>query len=96
MEASTLLSAIARRVGDGRWGDAAGSTATALRPLLHHLFAWPSVMRLAGSLLIGTLLGKAGTAPMASVFVAPFNGIPALYLLELGQPPALAQAQALG
>ena len=85
MEAPALLSAIAiaRRAGCTGTGATAG-TPTAWRPLLHDVFAGPSVMLLAGGLLIGALLGEAGTAPLAPVFVAPFKGILALYLLELG------------
>lgn len=78
MEAPALLSAIviARRTGP--------AASTAWRPLLHDVFAGPSVMLLAGGLVMGAFLGEAGTAPLAPVFVTPFKGVLALYLLELG------------
>ena len=43
-----------------------------------------NVLLLAGGLLIGTVMGEAGTAPIAPVFMAPFKGVLALFLLELG------------
>jgi hypothetical protein len=37
-----------------------------------------------GGLLIGAVAGEAGTAPIKAVFVDPFKGVLALFLLELG------------
>ena len=50
----------------------------------HDVFFGKSVLLLAGGLLIGTVMGEAGTAPIAPVFMAPFKGVLALFLLELG------------
>ncbi|MGE0430077.1 MAG: sodium-dependent bicarbonate transport family permease [Hydrogenophaga sp.] len=77
MEAPALLSAIflARRGGAGPidW-----------RHLSRDVLAGPSVMLLAGGLVIGAFMGEAGTAPLKPVFVDPFKGVLALFMLELG------------
>ncbi len=77
MEAPALLSAIflARRGGAGPvdW-----------RHLSRDVLAGPSVMLLAGGLAIGAVMGEAGTAPLKAVFVDPFKGVLALFMLELG------------
>jgi uncharacterized protein len=52
--------------------------------LAHDVFLGKSVLLLAGGLLIGAFMGEAGTAPIAPVFTAPFKGVLALFLLELG------------
>ena len=50
----------------------------------HDVFLGKSVLLLAGGLVIGAVMGEAGTAPIAPVFMAPFKGVLALFLLELG------------
>lgn len=50
----------------------------------HDVFFGKSVLLLAGGLVIGAVMGEAGTAPIAPVFMAPFKGVLALFLLELG------------
>jgi hypothetical protein len=52
--------------------------------LVHDVLFGKSVLLLAGGLLIGALAGDAGVAPIAAVFVVPFKGVLALFLLELG------------
>jgi hypothetical protein len=54
------------------------------RELGHDVFLGKSVLLLAGGLLIGAVMGEVGTAPIAPVFLAPFKGLLALFLLELG------------
>lgn len=54
------------------------------RELAHDVFFGKSVLLLAGGLVIGAVMGEAGTAPIAPVFTAPFKGVLALFLLELG------------
>jgi uncharacterized protein len=57
---------------------------TAWGDLAHDVFFGKSVLLLAGGLLIGALAGEAGTAPIQAVFIDPFKGVLALFLLELG------------
>jgi uncharacterized protein len=54
------------------------------RELAHDVFLGKSVLLLTGGLIIGTVMGEAGTAPIAPVFLVPFKGLLALFLLELG------------
>ncbi len=85
MEAPGIVSGIllarlaARRAGgEGtraavRWGE-----------LAHDVFLGKSVLLLAGGLLIGAVMGEAGTAPIKPLFTDLFKGVLALFLLELG------------
>jgi uncharacterized protein len=54
------------------------------RELAHDVLFGKSVLLLAGGLVIGAIAGEAGTAPIKAVFVDPFKGVLALFLLELG------------
>jgi hypothetical protein len=73
-----------------RWGLRRASTEAAAAPagawgtLAHDVLFGKSVLLLAGGLLIGTVAGEAGTKPIEAVFVTPFKGVLALFLLELG------------
>ena len=77
MEAPGLVAGIllARRAeaGPTRWG-----------ALAHEVLLGKSVLLLAGGLLIGAVAGDAGVAPIQAVFLDPFKGVLALFLLELG------------
>ncbi len=57
----------------GRWGE-----------LAHDVLFGKSVLLLLGGLAIGGVAGVAGTEPLRAVFVEPFKGVLALFLLELG------------
>jgi hypothetical protein len=61
-------------------GDLGGS----LRNALHEAIFGRSVLLLVGSLAIGFLCGTRGLDATAGFFVTPFQGILALFLLELG------------
>lgn len=52
--------------------------------LAHDVFLGKSVLLLIGGLVIGAVAGEAGTAPIKAVFIDPFKGVLALFLLELG------------
>lgn len=76
--AGILLARLGAQGSDGQaqrvnWGE-----------LAHDVFFGKSVLLLAGGLVIGAVMGEAGTAPIAPVFMAPFKGVLALFLLELG------------
>ncbi len=54
------------------------------RQLLHELFASKGILLLVGGLAIGLLSGKKGYEQVGPFFDAPFRGVLALFLLELG------------
>ena len=52
--------------------------------LLHEVLLGKSILLLAGGLVIGALAGVEGSRPLEPVFIEPFKGVLALFLLELG------------
>lgn len=89
MEAPGLVAGILL----ARWGAQAGGAAAGRRQatgagslgaLAHDVFFGKSVLLLLGGLAIGAVAGEAGTAPIEAVFIDPFKGVLALFLLELG------------
>lgn len=68
-----ILLARLSRLNEIRWGT-----------LLHEVLFGKSVLLLLGGLLIGAVAGVEGTRPIEAVFIAPFKGVLALFLLELG------------
>lgn len=61
-----------------------GQAAVNWKELAHDVFLGKSVLLLVGGLVIGAVMGESGTAPIKNVFVDPFKGVLALFLLELG------------
>ncbi len=80
MEAPGLIAGILL----ARLGSGAGAARINWKELAHDVFLGKSVLLLVGGLLIGALMGEAGTEPIRNVFVDPFKGVLALFLLELG------------
>ena len=62
----------------------AGKAAGGMGTVLHEALLGRSVFLLLGGLLVGFLTGKRGYETTAPFFVAPFQGIVALFLLEMG------------
>ncbi len=79
MEAPGLVTAIFL----ARWPRRSGES-TPWKELGHDVFLGKSVLLLVGGLAIGAALGESGLASMKAVFVDPFRGVLALFLLELG------------
>lgn len=85
MEAPGLVAGILLvRLGQRAAPDGRARRATAWGALAHDVFFGKSVLLLAGGLTLGALAGDAGVAPIAPVFLEPFKGVLALFLLELG------------
>ena len=87
MEAPGLVAGIllARwSAGRGPAGAASSAARGGLGALAHDVFFGKSVLLLLGGLAIGAIAGDAGTAPIKAVFIDPFKGVLALFLLELG------------
>lgn len=86
MESPAIIVGIllGKSAGGGRqssWGPAA-------RAALRDALVGRSVLLLVGSLLIGTLCGPRGMAGVEGFFVTPFQGVLALFLLEMGMVAA--------
>ncbi len=79
MEAPGLVTAIFL----ARWPRQRGDK-TPWKELGHDVFLGKSVLLLVGGLAIGAAFGQEGLAGMKAVFVDPFRGVLALFLLELG------------
>jgi hypothetical protein len=62
------------------------------KTLLHEALLGRSVLLLVGGLVVGSLCGKAGMEKVGPFFVTPFQGVLALFLLEMG----LVAGQRLG
>jgi len=85
MEAPGLVAGILlARWGARRAAASGAGTAAKWRELAHDVLFGKSVLLLLGGLAIGAVAGAAGTAPIEAVFVDPFKGVLALFLLELG------------
>ncbi len=83
MEAPGLVAGILL----ARWGaqgEAGERKPTRWGALAHDVLFGKSVLMLMGGLAIGAIAGEAGTAPIKAVFIDPFKGVLALFLLELG------------
>ena len=93
MEAPGLVAGIvlARAAASGSGNTTRVATASGVstsqsnwRTLAHDVLFGKSVLLLLGGLVIGAVAGVDGTAPIKAVFIDPFKGVLALFLLELG------------
>ena len=80
MEAPGLIAGILL----ARWSLRADGQSTRWGELAHDVLFGKSVLLLLGGLVIGAVAGVEGTAPIKAVFIDPFKGVLALFLLELG------------
>ena len=82
MEAPGLVAGIVL----ARWAQRGASSGhrAAWGELAHDVFFGKSVLLLLGGIAIGAAAGVEGTAPIKAVFIDPFKGVLALFLLELG------------
>jgi hypothetical protein len=83
MEAPGLVAGILlARMGAAR--EARGAPRGSRGALLHDVLFGKGVLLLVGGLAIGAVAGEAGVQPIRAVFIDPFKGVLALFLLELG------------
>ena len=61
-----------------------GAVGSTLRGVVHEALFGRSVLLLLGSLVVGFLCGPAGLEKVGPFFVTPFQGVLALFLLEMG------------
>ena len=84
MEAPGLVAGILLARAAARRSAGDNGPRTGWGELLHDVMLGKSVLLLLGGLAIGALAGTEGTAPIKAVFIDPFKGVLALFLLELG------------
>jgi hypothetical protein len=76
-----VLGRLARIHDRGGKPDAAGAS---LHDVIQEAFFGRSVLLLVGALAVGALCGPSGMAKVGPFFVTPFQGVLALFLLEMG------------
>jgi uncharacterized protein len=81
MEAPAIIVAIYLAMRSMQGGE---TKPGALKKLLHELLTGKGILLLLGGLVIGLLCGKKGFEQVAPFFDAPFKGVLALFLLEVG------------
>ena len=81
MEAPAIIVAVFLAM---RKSDDANSRAVGFSHLLHDLLTGKGIILLLGGLVIGLVCGKKGFDQVAPLFDAPFKGVLALFLLEVG------------
>ncbi len=84
MEAPGLVAGILLARAAARRSAGGNGLRTGWGELLHDVMFGKSVLLLLGGLAIGAIAGTEGTAPIKAVFIDPFKGVLALFLLELG------------
>jgi uncharacterized protein len=87
MEAPAIISGVlllrfARRGANAAEMAACGDRS--LRGVLHEAFTDKSVVLLVGAMIAGAVSGNAGSEATKPFFIAPFQGLLALFLLEMG------------
>ncbi len=61
-----------------------GGAGISLRAAVHEVIFGRSIFLLVGALIVGVLCGETGMQKVGPFFVAPFQGVLALFLLEMG------------
>lgn len=61
-----------------------GTRTIRLRQVVHEAITGKSVILLTGGLMVGLLADRGGLAAISNVFVSPFQGVLAFFLLEMG------------
>ena len=64
--------------------NAGGNSSASLKTAMHEAIFGRSIFLLVGALVVGALCGEAGMKKVEPFFVTPFQGVLALFLLEMG------------
>lgn len=83
METPAIISALILALR-GRSGDRAGVAGAERGELVREVALNASVVVLVGALIIGWIAGEDGMQPIAPFFIAPFQGVLCLFLLDMG------------
>lgn len=76
-----LVGVVLGKLATRKAGEASG---TSLKRAMHEALFGRSIFLLVGALVVGALCGEAGMKKVEPFFVAPFQGVLALFLLEMG------------
>jgi hypothetical protein len=76
-----LVGVVLGKLATRKAGEASG---TSLKRATHEALFGRSIFLLVGALVVGALCGEAGMKKVEPFFVAPFQGVLALFLLEMG------------
>ena len=76
-----LVGVVLGKLAAKKVGEPSGAS---LRTAVHEAMFGRSIFLLVGSLVVGALCGPAGMAKVETFFVTPFQGVLALFLLEMG------------
>jgi len=76
-----LVGVVLGRLATKKAGD---SSSASLRTAVHEAVFGRSIFLLVGALLVGALCGEPGMKKVEAFFVTPFQGVLALFLLEMG------------
>ena len=76
-----LVSVVLGKLASKQRGDASG---VSMKTAVHEALFGRSIFLLVGALVVGWLCGDAGMKKVEPFFVAPFQGVLALFLLEMG------------
>jgi hypothetical protein len=82
MESPAILVGIV--LGKLKENNGTESRGAVLRKAVHEALFGRSIFLLVGALLVGALCGESGMKKVEPFFVAPFQGVLALFLLEMG------------
>ena len=76
-----LVGVVLGKMAMRKTGEASGAS---LRTAVHEALFGRSIFLLVGALVVGALCGEPGMKKVEAFFVAPFQGVLALFLLEMG------------
>jgi len=76
-----LVGVLLGKLAGGGKGNASGAS---LKTAMHEALFGKSIFLLVGALVVGALCGQSGMAKVEPFFVTPFQGVLALFLLEMG------------
>ena len=76
-----LVGVVLGKLATKRAGEKSGAS---IKTAMHEALFGRSIFLLVGSLIVGSLCGESGMAKVEAFFVTPFQGVLALFLLEMG------------
>ena len=76
-----LVGVVLGKLATRKAGEASGAS---LKQAMHEAIFGRSIFLLVGALVVGALCGEAGMKKVEAFFVTPFQGVLALFLLEMG------------